>query len=742
MFVNGNKSKIFKEISQTVRPYNVNVSTRLLAIILMLGGGQYSFAQEARVSGLEEVIVTASRREEGLQSIAASITTMTGRELEKQGITGFKEMAEAVSGLELKQSRGSLSSAMYIRGVGTSGSTPADPSVGVLVDGVYQATIGAAFTELMDIQRIEVLRGPQGTLFGKNTTAGVIRIITEKPNTHEFSGHLQGVVGNLDNQEARGLVNIPLLNGRLGARLSGYTSERDGHTKNLYAGEDTRNIDRHGWRGKLLWHASDTLDVQFSAERHKQKSRMESALVEYPPDLLAQFGDSLPPISIGRYQQNPEKTWGDIKRYILKVDWDLFDHTLSLTSSFENLKDFLNQDQDFTILGGQELGNYALTFLDAYTDRDVTTHELQLSSNFEGAFNYILGGFWQNNDRVSLVDIYLGDGGPVPASHSERDYTSQAIFGNVTYEFNDHWSASLGARYTDDEQAGSNNLFDGKTTFEEWTYSLKLSYHYDDDRMVYFAHDKGFKSGGINREINTCGRGGLCLTPDQIFWDPETTFNYEIGIKSEWLDNRLRFNAALFHQIYEDFQINQVLAGSASVLLTNAAKVKSQGVEADFAWIATSNLTLSGNMAYLETKYEDYKNAPCALPTSPGCANGAQNLSGKTLDNAPKLTYSVAAEYRSAINIQSYAEWFGRLDVSFKDSFYLHDTRAAETRQNRYHLLNARIGLESPENWRLTLWGKNLANENYLVEAEFSELGLQKIPGLPRTYGVTLDWYF
>src|SRR5699024_105757 len=150
-------------------------------------------------------------------------------------------------------------------------------------------------------------------------------------------------------------------------------------TKNLYAGEDTRNIDRHGWRGKLLWHASDTLDVQFSAERHKQKSRMESALVEYPPDLLAQFGDSLPPISIGRYQQNPEKTWEDIKRYILKIDWDLFDHTLSLTSSFENLKDFLNQDQDFTILGGQELGNYALTFLDAYTDRDVTTHELQLS---------------------------------------------------------------------------------------------------------------------------------------------------------------------------------------------------------------------------------------------------------------------------------------------------------------------------------------------------------------------------
>src|SRR5699024_5246562 len=126
-------------------------------------------------------------------------------------------------------------------GVGTGGTTPADPSVGVVIDGVYQQSIGTAFTELLDIQRVEVLRGPQGTLFGKNTTAGVIRIVTENPDTQEFSGRLQGVAGNLDNREVRGLVNIPLIEGKLGARISGYTAERDGYTRNLFAGEDTRN---------------------------------------------------------------------------------------------------------------------------------------------------------------------------------------------------------------------------------------------------------------------------------------------------------------------------------------------------------------------------------------------------------------------------------------------------------------------------------------------------------------------
>ncbi len=728
----------------TIRPRssgNLKKKACLLAMPLVLATAQHGLAQSAGARTLEEVVVTASRREEGLQSVPASILAMTGAELDKQGITGFRDMAETVSGLDLKQSRGSVSSAVYIRGVGTSGSTPADPSVGILVDGVYQTSLGAAFTELLDIQRVEVLRGPQGTLFGKNTTAGVIRIFTERPDTHEFSGRVQGVAGNLNNRELRGLVNIPLVEGRLAARLGGYTAERDGHTKNLFVGEDTRNIDRHGWRGKLLWHATDALDIQLTAERHKQKGRMESGVAVYPPALLAQFGHILPPISAGRYQQDAEEIWEDVTRYILHADWELNNHTVSLISSLEKIESFLSQDRDGTVLSA-ELGSSAITFLTNLAEREVTTHELQLSSSFDGPFNYIVGGFWQNVERVSTTDLILGAGTPRPGVPSEAEYKSQALFGNVSYAFDDRWTVSVGARYSDDEQVGSNNIFSGTRAFDEWTYSFKVQYQMDSDRMLYFAHDKGFKSGGINREFSACGRGGPCLSPAQAFWDPETTLNYEVGIKSEWLDRRLRLNGALFHQIYDDFQVNQTVPGDASVLLTNAAEVESTGVETDFVWVATDKLVLGGNLAYMKTKFKDYQNAPCSLPTIPRCVGGSQDLSGRILDNAPRLSYSVNAEYRDTLALEQSMEWFARLDFSYKGTTYMHEAQAPETKEGSYSLLNGRVGIEFPDRWRVTLWGKNLTDENYLVFSRLAERGLEQIPGLPRTYGLTLDWFF
>lgn len=679
-----------------------------MAISIAIGGVTDTFAQaddSERRAQLEEVVVIASRREEGLQSIATSIAAVTAEDLDKQGITGFLQVAESVSGLDLKQHRGLISLGIYIRDVGTSGSTPADPSVGVVIDGVYQQSIDPAFTELLDIQRIEVLRGPQGTLSGKNTTAGVIHVITEQPDTTEFSGRLQGICGNLDNQELRGLVNIPIM------------------------------------EGKLLWNITDSFEAQLTAERHKQKARMDTGLAEYPASLLEQFGDILPPIGIGRAQQSPERTSEDISRYILSLNWDINNHSVSLVSSYEKIDDFLSTDQDGTILEG-ELGAGTITYIESVAEREVTTHELQVASNFDGPWNYILGGFWQNVDRSSNVDIFVGSGIPVNRPPSMDDFTSQAVFGNVSHDLNDRWNVSLGARYSEDEAVGGNNFFTGKVKFDEWTYSLKVRYQLDSDKMIYASHDKGFKSGGINRELNLCGRGGPCVSSSQAFWDPEITYNYEIGIKSEWLDRRLRLNAALFYQVYEDFQVNQTLPGDSGVLLTNAAEVQSTGIEADFTWLATNRFTLSGSLAYMETEYDKYTGAPCSLPTSPRCMDGAQDMSGRILDNAPRLTYTVAGEYRDTFPALANIEWFGRVDVSYKDSHYLHVMQPAEARQSSYHLLNARVGIENPDSWRLTLWGRNLSDKDYLVHAELAPRGLRMVPGLQRTYGLTLDWFF
>lgn len=725
--------------SSSLRKLIGHSTLHMSLLAIAIGAPSAADAQESRrVQSLEEVIVTATRRAQDAQSIPVSIAAVSGQDLDNRGISSFKELGEAISGLGLVQPEGFVSSSIYVRGVGTSGNTPADPSVGVVVDGVYQLKHGAVFSEMLDVERVEVLRGPQGTLFGKNTTAGLIVIKTHDPDTEEFSGRLQGVAGNLDSRELRGVLNIPLIEGKLAARVSGFTAERDGYTKNVFLDEDTRNIDREGFRGKLLWNVTDFLSVLLSGEKVRQSSRMDQSLVVYPDSLLNDPSvGPLPPISLGRAQQQASSVKDDLERYIMTINWDVGNHSITSISSYEDTSGTINTDQDYTILERPGM----LRYISNTADTEVLTQEFQLSSNWEGPFNYIVGAFWQNEKLTSSTTIFMGgmEAG-IPRPPSLRDTDSRAVFGNVSYRFNDQWEASLGIRYTEDEKEGQNETFSGVTEFEETTYSFKLSYTPDDARMFYFAYDTGFKSGGVNREFSRCvGLGGACLAPDQALWAPETTDNYEIGMKSSWLDNTLRVNAALFYQIYEDYQVAQSIPGEGTTITTNAAEVVSQGLETDVTWLLESGLTLSGNLSYILSEYDKYEGAPCPYPQ---CSSPIQDLSGKRLDHAPKLSYTLAADYRDTIDHLNGIEWFARLETVYKSDHNVYLFQSPRTEQDSYHVVNARLGFESPDSWRVTAWVRNLADKEYVVSGLDEGAGLRLIPGVPRTYGVTLDWYF
>lgn len=213
-------------------------------------------------------------------------------------------------------------------------------------------------------------------------------------------------------------------------------------------------------------------------------------------------------------------------------------------------------------------------------------------------------------------------------------------------------------------------------------------------------------------------------------------------MKSHWFDDTLRLNAALFLQTFEDYQVARSIPDEAAVIISNAAEVEAKGIEADFSWLIGDYFTLSGNLAYVRTKYKKYEGAPCPTPVSVGCIDGVQNLSGKTLDNAPELTYSLAGEYRREVAASGGLEWFGTLEVVYKDDHNLFVLLPAETRQGSYHLANARLGFEVPGRWRASFWGRNLFDEEYLSWGELDTTGLRLIPGMPRTYGLTLDWFF
>jgi len=688
------------------------------------GQGSAVFAAEENLV-LEEVIVTATRRAESLQDVPTSIVAVTAADLDRKGITDFRNLSDTVSGLILDRPTHALGSAVYIRGVGTEGTSGAQKSVGVLYDGIYVLRPGIVFTEMFDLATVEVLRGPQGTLFGKNTTAGVIRINTQDADPTEFSGKVQGVAGNLDARELRGVVNVPIIEDVLALRVSGFTAERDGYTKNVLTGDDTRNVDRDGYRAKLGWDINEDMVLKLSAEHTEDKSDLD----EWN---LSQSTTG----KIGEYAQQPGASSDEIDRYIANFRWMVADHSLTAY--------YAREEGDSVLLIDYDESPTEVFTVRNLTELKTDNYELQWTSDFDGPFNYLLGYYRQEQDSVSPTSLIFPtsrvDRPPVPVVSE-----SEALFGNFSYEFNERWKVQVGARYSEDSvdatttSVGNEQVFEGTKKFDEWSWSLKLNYQLNDGTMMYAAYDKGYKQGGINRFV---------LTLDELFYDSEIAYNYEIGVKSELLDNTLRLNAALFHTTYEDYQYSWSVPGEANVVIYNAAEVKSTGIEADFLWWVNELLTLDGSVTLLDTEYEEFTNSPCNWPAQPGCVDGFLDLSGETLNRAPELSFNLGGELRSDFALIRGTEWFARLDAVYKGDQNLDIALEEYAEEDAYVLANARLGLASEAGWTVTLWGRNIFDENYRSSARvrgnpaLGTVDEYGVPGIEATYGVTLDYAF
>ena len=542
-----------------------------------------------------------------------------------------------------------------------------------------------------------------------------------------FSGRVQGVAGNLDNRELRGLVNIPLIEDKMAVRVSAFTSERDGYTQRTdrFAAEteDTRNTDRHGYRAKFLWDVTEDFQVKLSAENIDNKMNMDQANVTTG-------------IGIGDYLQQHGEVSEDIERYVLNLSWNVANHTISTISSYDDTTTFLLNDFDESDFVDVILSNEGAT--------ETTTQEIQLSSDFDGPVSYIVGYFFQNEKLASTTII---NGAPRPVT--TRDVDSEALFGNISYAFGDRWSASIGARYTEDEFQGSHVLApEGETrVFDEWTYTGKLTYQMNTDTMLYASYSTGFKSGGINNITSV-------ENINELFWEPETTDAIELGMKSEWWDNRVRLNAALFYQTYDDFQVTRNIPGEGRTIVSNAAEVESSGIEAEFAAVLTDMLTVNGSLTYVKSEYEKNDSQVCTIPNYPSCTEVSpgqwqRDISGKQLDHAPELSYNIGAELRSGLPGAADIEWFARADVVYKDDQNLEVWLPEEAEEGSYYLVNARAGLDAVAGWKVTAWVNNLLDEEYVAEAYWGgvnpilrQANFHQIPGLERTFGVTLDYAF
>ena len=771
-------------------PHRSKAPAPLLAMLLW----HYPCFGQAEAPLLEEVMVSAQHRSESIQDVAIGMSAVSGEDLERQGITSFEDLNKSVAGLHAEAESGFASASLRIRGVGTAGFSIVDPSVGVLIDGVYQSRIGTAFADLIDIERVEVLRGPQGTLFGKNTTAGVIKVETRRPDMDALTGRLQGTVGNFDAMELRAALNVPLIDNVLASRFSAYSVDREGHNVNETRDIDTRGADRHGWRAKLLYTPTDNLDIYLIGDYKSFDEELDRSLARYGTydnrqstggipapvpapgvdpqgrpleDVAAEQGKPLQPVSAFSgvvYEDGSNALDGVFEAGTLQIDWQLPGHLLTSISGYQLTDEAVWQDSDGTALALMDLFVHSIV--------RTKTQELRLASYNGGlGFDYVVGLFYQSESVNTNVTVFDGEDAAAIERRQQREdipvttkLESEALaaFGHLTYPFGESWEGVVGLRHSRVEKSANSSLIlrlppptsllvpenislipNLSEDYSETTFTAKLKHYLNANRLLYVSLDRGFKTGGFNLENVTCPVDeATCLPESQTQYDPELTHSAEFGWKTEWLDNRLRLNGAVFYQIYEDFQVNVANPRGSIAIVSNASDLTSKGLELDATAALTARVTVNASMAWIRASYDKYDNAPCATSEtkSPACT---QDLSGEQLDNSPEWTGNLGMEYTWPGALFDDMDWFIRGDAVYRGGTFLLGTQASDTFQSAYTVYSLRTGLSQAEGtWKAELWANNLTDEDYGVVATRPALhidGLNLVRGLPRTYGLTFE---
>ncbi len=702
---------------QLRRGFLLGATVVAIMIVLNLFLMPAALAQEERAKQevtqkeyeLEAMTVTAEKREENIQEVPVSITAISNIQIEDSGIVSIEEVALQIPNLHLPQTGDRHHSYFYIRGIGSVSMN--EPVVGFYVDDVNYLNWGCFDTELFDIDRIEVLRGPQGTLYGRNTLGGVINIITKKPE-NQWEGKASGGYGNYNRQVYRAAIRGPLVKEKLFLGLSGVKNERDGFADNTYLGTEPDDRDGKSGRAHLRWLPTDAWDITLSANSER----------------LSEGASSLAPLEEAR--GNPHKvsynydgymdndTNGQSLRIVYKSPW--FDVT-SVTA---------RSDWECYMYGDFDHSAYDVALGGIKYDQDQFTQEIRLASakDSPNTLKWLAGAYYFNEDLDNdlIYDIHS----PTPMKSyqlSELDNKGYAIFGQATYTLFEKLGLTAGLRYDHESREMDWKAYtemmgmtmpigelDVDDDWDEWLPKFVIDYQWTPELMTYASMSKGFRSGGFNFVISD---------PSYVSFDPEYSWNYELGLKSSWLDNRLIVNMAAFYIQWKDQQLGRYISATEHVIY-NAGESYSQGFEVEMISRPARGLEFVAGFGYTDVKFEDYKD----------------DLSGEIYDDnripyAPKYTYNLAAQYRHASGI------FGRLELQGVGEVYFD---AANTeKESGYQLVNARIGYEW-EHFDLYLWGKNLFDKEYIPWA-FDATGAGDWfghSGDPLIFGITLAGRF
>jgi len=746
-----------------------NKSPLIVAVIAATGIGIQANAQM-----LEEIIVTSQKRAESMQDVPIAISTLSGAELISTGIDTQRSLAQATPNVAVNINANYV--APYIRGVGTQYANPGlEPSVATYFNDLYMSRSSSGMMSFFDIERVEVLKGPQGTLYGRNTTGGAIRIITKDP-TPEFEAGVAVELGNYDKRKGDVYVSGPLSENLMG-RLAISYEERDGYVKNIIGGPDMENREQGMLHGKLLWEPSEQLSVKIDFDWTEKEDREGVGYAGLFDDLPGQVGLAFGGVGPG----DSYKYAGDVHNYAddnklevggsqIRVDYDFNTFTLSSITGYRYNEFFGQSDLDGT----------TAPLFDAIAVQEKSEdyiQELQLVSNTEGKIDWLAGIFYLREDAKhifglsgELIDAQVGFPGSFIGGDGNIGIESYATYGQISYHLTDELELMLGARYTNETKKVDNYFFvssvDEKGTpikpylnmapvvsdkfkFSETTPKVMLTWRPQDSMMFYVSYSEGIKSGGFNMPHAST------TLPAKV--DNETIEAWELGWKVEF--DRIRFNGSIFHYNLEDLQIQITDLSGGITSVQNAGEADVTGIEFDVTYAATDNLVISAGAGYQKAEFGDIPdgqyNPLCAVtyvggvqsdptcaslivpgfPQGLGVANSSTNLKGNSLPLSPELTGYVRANYFVPLGNDMGELAFTGL-VSYSDDYaYTADNLYTEPSKT---LVNASVTWTSVSGmYVVSTYVTNLTDKEYTTQkAPFAGSGGWKAYGQPRMYGL------
>ena len=755
---------------------------------LLAWAPQALFAEEggAAQGVVEEIIVTATKREESIQDVPIAVSAFAGEDLEQRGVQDLYGLQEVSPSIAVYSSNStSNGGTLRIRGVGTTGNNPGlEAAVGTFIDGIYRSRAGLAFSDLVDLDRVEILRGPQGTLFGKNTVAGALNVITKRPEFANSLGFSVGL-GNLNSREFDLIGNAVLSPDVLAGRVSYAYRERDGFYQDVDSSDAYDNRDRHSFRAQLLWTPNEAVEVRLIGDYTiKNESCCPAAFWIAGPTsaVVAALGGDITPFEVDG-EQNVGVNYPpheDVKDWGLSADvlWRVND-----TMNFRSVTAY----RDYDVSRGQDIDFGNADILHPQDSNEVFqnfSQEFQLYGE-SGDFSWLAGVYFYTEDLDSdeyivlshnggaylaalfgnpaFAPLFMGDpaGRGVPGQGYDALFFSESVgwslFTHNTWRATPVLDVTLGLRYSwEEKDAGAiingaafgevvddpfcalfggplgalcdNASYNNKKSESALTGTLKVAWQVTDDVNAYASYSRGYKAGGYNLDQEAVGfRDADGNLVDQSRFDPETSNSFELGLKGRFMDQRLTVNSALFHTTFDDFQLNSFTGLGFTV--GNVKEAVAKGVEVESFLTLTEGVFLTAGATYADARYDDD-----LLPAN-------AHLQGKRLTQSPFWQSSVSLFLDQPIP-STELRWTFNINWSHIGRANTGSDLDPEKWRDAHDLFNAQLGVKSASGrYEAVFWGRNLGDKrvNTLVfDSVFQGGSWHTFLNPPRTYGLTL----